>query len=156
MSPGLKAAALLLWVVSPALVGACGNGADQVPATSAETRGAPGESADNSQRFPDVIEATAVRDGDIFSFEVTISSPYDSAARYADGWRILGPNGEVYAEHGLAHDHAGEQPFTRTQRGVEIPAGVTEVVVEARDLVNGYGGGTVMIELPTVSATTAP
>ncbi len=37
---------------------------------------------------------------------------------------------------------ATEQPFTRSLSGVEIPADVTTVTVEGRDLVNGWGGGT--------------
>ncbi len=53
---------------------------------------------------------------------------------------MLGPDGTVYGEHELTHDHAGEQPFTRTQEGVAIPDGIDEVTIEGRDLVNGYGG----------------
>jgi hypothetical protein len=78
-----------------------------------------------------------------------MSSPYDSPERYADGWRILGAGGEVYGEMTLAHDHASEQPFTRTQSGVEIPDGATTVVVEGRDSENGYGGQTRTVDLPT-------
>jgi len=69
--------------------------------------------------------------------------------RYADGWRVLGPDGEVYGEHTLTHDHAAEQPFTRAQEGVEIPDGVAEVTIEGRDLSNGYGGQTFTVELAT-------
>jgi hypothetical protein len=81
----------------------------------------------------------------VFAFTVTISSPYDTPERYADGWRIVGPDGTVYGEHALAHDHAAEQPFTRTQSGVAIPADVDEVTVEGRDLEHGYGGTTVTV-----------
>ncbi len=83
-----------------------------------------------------------------YTFHVTISSPYDTPERYADGWRVVGPDGSVYGEHTLAHDHANEQPFTRTQSGVDIPADVSEVTVEGRDSENGYGGETVTVELP--------
>lgn len=100
------------------------------------------------QRFPDVlaVEATAGGDG-TWSFAVTISSPYDTPERYADGWRVIGPDGEVYGEHTLTHDHAAEQPFTRTQRGVEIPSDVSEVTIEGRDQQYGYGGGAATITL---------
>ena len=84
---------------------------------------------------------------DVFAFAVTISSPYDTPDRYADGWRVIGPDGTVYGEHVLLHDHASEQPFTRTQRGVEIPPDVEEVTVEGRDLEHGYGGGTVTVTI---------
>jgi hypothetical protein len=102
----------------------------------------------DDDRFPDVVAAEAAYDdGGTWSFAVTISSPYDSPARYADGWRVIGPDGEVYGTHTLTHDHANEQPFTRTQRGVEIPDDVDEVTIEGRDQVNGFGGATVVVQL---------
>lgn len=102
----------------------------------------------DTQRHPDVVDVTVERTGDTYTFTVTISSPYDTPDRYADGWRILGPDGTVYGEHTLAHDHAGEQPFTRTQTGVRIPDGVTEATVEGHDQRYGYGGATVTVPLP--------
>lgn len=101
------------------------------------------------QRFPDVVAAKVTpRGADRFDFDVTISSPYDSPQRYADGFRVVGPRGEVYGERQLLHDHAGEQPFTRDLHGVTIPAGSRTVVVEARDLRYGYGGRRVEVALP--------
>lgn len=86
---------------------------------------------------------------DQFTVDVTISSPYDTPEQYADGWRVLDESGEVLGEHKLGHDHASEQPFTRTQSGLTIPAGVTKVTVEGRDQQNGYGGKTVTALVPT-------
>jgi hypothetical protein len=100
------------------------------------------------QRYPDIVDVDVERDGDTFNFSVTVSSPYDTPERYADGWRVIGPDGTAYGEHTLAHHHADEQPFTRTQRGVEIPEEVDQVIVEGRDSENGYGGGTVTVPLP--------
>ena len=101
------------------------------------------------QRFPDVIAAKATpRGGDRYDFDVTISSKYDTPQRYADAFRILGAKGEVYGERILLHDHADEQPFTRDLYGVVVPAGVTLVVVQARDLRHGYGGRTLELALP--------
>lgn len=101
------------------------------------------------QAHPDVLAVEVARDADgTYTLDVTISSPYDTPERYADGWRVLTPDGTELASHSLAHDHAGEQPFTRTQNGVLVPDGVTELVVEGRDLVNGYGGGTVTVPVP--------
>ncbi len=109
-----------------------------------------GQAVDPSQEFPDILAAEVDRGPDgTYDFDVTVSSPYDTAERYADGWRVSGEDGEVYGEHKLTHDHAGEQPFTRTQSGVEIPQGVTSVVVEGRDQANGYGGDTVTVPLPS-------
>jgi hypothetical protein len=101
-----------------------------------------------AQTHPDVVDVSVERAGDSYAFTVTISSPYDTPQRYADGWRVLGPDQTVYGEHTLTHDHAAEQPFTRTQTGVRIPAGVAEVTVEGRDSRYGYGGTTLTVALP--------
>lgn len=106
--------------------------------TSAET---PAEGA-SEQKYPDVVDVEVDAENGTFAFSVTMSSPYDSPKRYADGWRVKGADGTVFGEHTLMHDHAGEQPFTRTQSGVTIPSDVTEVVVEGRDQRHGYGGET--------------
>lgn len=77
----------------------------------------------------------------------TISSPYDSPARYADAWRILGPDGAVLGVRELLHDHATEQPFTRTLAGVPIDPQIEVVTIEGRDQVNGWGGQTFELRL---------
>ncbi|MCL4744475.1 MAG: hypothetical protein KJZ83_03570 [Burkholderiaceae bacterium] len=103
----------------------------------------------SKQRFPDVIAVSVqARGADSFDFDVTVSSPYDSAQRYADAFRAMGKDGKVFGERVLLHDHAGEQPFTRDLHGVRIPRGVRVVVVQARDQKHGYGGKTVDVALP--------
>ena len=99
------------------------------------------------QRYPDVVAATATETADGWTIEATLSSPYDSAERYADAWRALDPNGIVLGLRELLHDHATEQPFTRSLTGVEIPDAVQEITIEGRDLQHGWGGATVTIEL---------
>ena len=100
-------------------------------------------------RFPDVLSVELRPQGDrVYDVVVTISSPYDSPRRYADGWRVMDPEGMVLGNHALLHGHAEEQPFTRTQRGLMIPSGVEEVIVQGRDLASGYGGRTVTVALP--------
>jgi len=99
--------------------------------------------------YPDVIAADLRPAGErVYDVAVTISSPYDSPQRYADGWRVLDPEGNVLGTHTLLHDHAAEQPFTRTQRGLTIPEGVTQVTIEGRDQANGFGGATVTVDVP--------
>lgn len=99
--------------------------------------------------YPDVVEVVVHEAADgSFTFDVTLSSPYDSPDRYADAWRVRSADGTVFAVRELLHDHAGEQPFTRSLRGVEIPSDVVSVVVEGRDLANGWGGGTATVALP--------
>ena len=101
----------------------------------------------DEQRHPDVVAATATETPDGWTIEATLSSPYDSPERYADAWRALDPDGTILGVRELLHDHAGEQPFTRSLTAVEIPDAVQEITIEGRDLEYGWGGGTVTIEL---------
>ncbi|MGI9609563.1 MAG: hypothetical protein ACR2NL_04635 [Acidimicrobiia bacterium] len=99
----------------------------------------PADSAE--QQFPDVVGAVASQDeAGSWTFSVTLSSPYDTPDRYADSWRVRDADGTVYGERFLSHDHANEQPFTRSQSGIEIPETVDEVIIEGRDQLNGWGG----------------
>lgn len=163
-----RATALAVALGLAALSAACGGGDAGASAdagaeagtgtTSTEAAGGAGTSAsaegdqqedDVEELFPDVLEATARQDADgTWTFSATLSSPYDSPERYADAWRVVGPGGEVYGIRELTHDHASEQPFTRSQSGIEIPDGVDRVTVEGRDQVSGWGGATVEVPLP--------
>lgn len=101
------------------------------------------------QRHPDVLQVRVkAAGGNRFDFDVTVSSPYDSARRYADGFHVRGTDGTVHGERTLWHDHADEQPFTRDLYGVAIPPGVRFVLVQARDQQFGYGGQAVRVALP--------
>jgi hypothetical protein len=113
-------------------------------------------SPDPTALFPDVIEVEIeAESGGTYRFDVTISSPYDSPERYADAWRILDLDGNVHGTRELAHHHAGEQPFTRSLSGVDLPADVDSVVVEGRDLIGGWGGATVDAAVPRPPARDA-
>lgn len=99
--------------------------------------------------YPDVLAVELRPTGDgTFDVTVTISSPYDTPARYADGWRVLDETGSVLGTHTLLHDHAAEQPFSRTQPGLHIPDDIRRVTVQGRDQANGYGGQTFTVEVP--------
>jgi hypothetical protein len=99
--------------------------------------------------FPDVLAARiGPRANEIFDFDVTVSSPYDTPQRYADGFRVATRQGQVLGERKLLHDHQGEQPFTRDLYGVRIPKHVRHVVIQARDQINGYGGAALDVALP--------
>ncbi len=100
-----------------------------------------------SDDFPDILAAQATPSGDGFwRFDVTVSSTYDTPQRYADAWRVVGPDGTELGIRVLTHDHANEQPFTRSQT-IEIPADVTSVTIEGRDQANGWGGGFLELDL---------
>lgn len=107
------------------------------------TEGDGPSAGDDAELFPDVLDATASLDGDgSWTVSATLSSPYDTPERYADAWRVVGADGTVYGIRELAHDHAAEQPFTRSQSGIEIPDDVDTVTIEGRDQVSGWGGAT--------------
>lgn len=142
---------------------ACGSDGGAEPAVPSGTPSAADQAAGQadadagdeagSQPYPDIVAAELLPTGHgIFDVAVTVSSPYDSPERYADGWRVLAPDGTVLGEHELLHDHASEQPFTRTQRALRIPDGISRVTIEGRDLLNGYGGGTLTVDVPAASA----
>lgn len=104
----------------------------------------------DAQKFPDVVgvRVTPATAG-AFNFDATISSPYDSSKRYADGFRAMSEDGKtVFGVRPLLHDHAGEQPFTRDLYGVQIPLGIRRAVIQGRDQLYGWGGGTKTVELP--------
>jgi hypothetical protein len=104
----------------------------------------------NGQKHPDVVGVrVASTAAGVFSFDATISSPYDTPQRYADGFRAMSEDGKtVFGVRPLLHDHASEQPFTRDLYGVQIPPGVRRVVIQGRDRQYGWGGKTQTVDLP--------
>jgi hypothetical protein len=103
------------------------------------------------------VRAIQATDG-IWTFYVTVRHPDTGWEDYADGWDVLTPDGTLIQPDPsspftrlLLHPHETEQPFTRSQSGIAIPADVTQVRVRAHDLVDGFGGREVVVDL-TVSS----
>lgn len=86
----------------------------------------------------EIVDAKAERAGAGWTFHVTLAHADTGWDHYADAWRIVGPDGTVLGVRELLHPHVNEQPFTRPLSGVEVPDGVIEVTVEARDSVHGW------------------
>lgn len=127
---------------------ASGDSGDGGGQSSSGSSSAGGESTADAE-YPNVLKAELSGDSeDGYSLSVTMSSEYDTPERYADGWRVLDADGNELGTNELGHDHASEQPFTRSQSGLEIPDGVEQVTIEGRDLENGYGGETVTVDVP--------
>ena len=139
---------VVVLVVAVCVLAGCGDddagGSSDVTAVD----GATGDAA-TDEEVPEVVGVMAMPDGEgTYRFDVTISSPYDRPERYSDAWRVVGPDGTVFGVRELTHDHADEQPFTRSLSGVAIPADLGSVMVEARDLIGGWSGQTYSVELP--------
>jgi hypothetical protein len=102
--------------------------------------------------------AEGSEEGSTWTFHVTVQHPDTGWADYADGWDVLIPDGTVLKPDPespftrlLLHPHVDEQPFTRSQSGIVIPPGITQVRVRAHDLVDGFGGREVVVDLTSSS-----
>lgn len=97
---------------------------------------------------------------DTYTFYVTVRHPDTGWDDYADGWDVVLPDGAVLKPKPddpftrlLLHPHENEQPFTRSQSNIQIPADITQVTVRAHDLVDGFGGQEVVVDLTAVAGT---
>ncbi len=121
---------------------------DATSAPAATT--APAATSAPTDGCADVIDAAA-RPGDdgTMSFDVTVRSADTGDEKYADAWQVETLEGDVLGVRELLHPHVNEQPFTRSLGPIEIPAGVTEVRIVARDSVLGFCGEAFVLELPS-------
>ena len=115
-----------------------------------------------NQANADIIYVRAIHNQaqNSWTYAVTVQHPDAGWEDYADGWDVITPDGTVLKPDPespftrlLLHPHVGEQPFTRSQSGVAIPEDVTQVRVRAHDLVDGYGGREVTVDLTVSSGT---
>ena len=102
----------------------------------------------------DVLFVRAVWRGESWTFHVTVAHPDMGWEDYADGWDVVLPDGTAVRPDEsspftrlLLHPHETEQPFTRSQSGIAIPDDVTSVTVRAHDLVDGFGGEAIVVDL---------
>lgn len=108
-----------------------------------------------TQANADVLYVVARQESEnSWQFTVTVEHPDTGWENYADGWDVVLPDGTVSKPDPespftrlLLHPHENEQPFTRSQGGVIIKPSVTEITVRAHDLVDGFGGRTVLVDL---------
>jgi len=97
----------------------------------------------------DVVGVKIIKEGTgTYRFDVSVRHSDQGWKHYADKWDVLAPDGTVLGTRELAHPHEGEQPFTRSLQGVEIPDGVVQVSVRAHDSVHEYGGAEMSVQVP--------
>ena len=96
----------------------------------------------------DVVAAKYARAADgTYRFDVTVRHADAGWEHYADKWQVMGPDGTLLGERVLLHPHDTEQPFTRSQSGIAIPAGLSSVTIRAHDKQHGWGGAELTVEL---------
>ena len=88
---------------------------------------------------PSINSVRVSKEGGLYKFDVTISHNDTGWDHFSDAWRILDADGNQLAIRELIHPHVDEQPLTRSLSGVELPAGTTEVGIQARDTQSGWG-----------------
>lgn len=148
----------VLAVIAMLMAAACSseNGAVSEQETVATTAVTPEPAAETAvpaaapeSGCADVVDVEVDRGGDgTFDFAVTVRSSDTGNEKYADVWEVRGAGGAVLGTRVLAHPHVGEQPFTRSLQGVDVPAEEDEVVVAARDSVSGFCGATMTVTVP--------
>jgi len=100
----------------------------------------------------DVIAVEAAQDGTLddgtptFRFDVTIASADTGWDKYADRWQVLDADGAIAGERVLTHPHVDEQPFTRSQSAIPVPA--WPVMVKANDSIDGFCGVAMTVDRP--------
>lgn len=90
----------------------------------------------------DVVDVKMRKDADgTYSFDVTVRHGDTGWKHFANKWDVFAPDGKtLLGTRTLHHPHVDEQPFTRSQSGIRIPAGTKFVIIRAHDSEHGYGG----------------
>ena len=86
--------------------------------------------------------------GSTWTFSVTLRHGDTGWDDYADGWRVETKDGTILGERPLAHPHVNEQPFTRSQSNITLPANTETVFIRARTNVDGWDQATTPFPLP--------
>ena len=117
-------------------------------AGNAEAQGS-GQSASESEL--DLREANVTdvrfeeRGEEQYRFDVTLIHDDAGEDGYANWWQVETLDGSQLGRRTLLHAH-GTREFTRSET-IEIPDGVSRVVVRAHDQTHGYGGQAAIVSL---------
>ena len=84
----------------------------------------------------------------MYQVSITLEHADTGWDHYADGWEVIDAEGNRLGVRPLAHPHENEQPFTRSQSGIVIPEGTTEVYIRTRDNVDGWFEERTPVTLP--------
>ncbi len=117
--------------------------------------GISGVSIADEKADADVIAVEAVENASgNWTFHVTVAHPDTGWGDYCNGWDIVTDQGQVLKQNAsdpftrlLHHPHETEQPFTRSQGGLRVPENVRTLTVRAHDIVQGFGGQEIVMDL---------
>lgn len=95
----------------------------------------------------EVVETEFTRQGATWNVSTTLRHSDTGWDHYADAWQVVDDTGKVLGKRVLHHPHEHEQPFTRSQSGISIPANTSVVFVEAHDKKHGWSKDRVRVDL---------
>lgn len=87
------------------------------------------------------------RDDATWCFYTTVLHNDEGWNHYANAWQVLDDHGNEIGLRSLLHPHDEEQPFTRSECNIKIPAGTKTLRVRAKCNVHGFGGHEVVLDL---------
>lgn len=98
-----------------------------------------------------ILRADFQRDkAGIWSVDVTLEHADSGWEHYADEWRIVDRDGNVFGSRVLLHPHEDEQPFTRGLMNVALPTEQTILYIEAHDKVHGWSANRLEVDMKNV------
>jgi len=95
----------------------------------------------------EVVNTGFTKQGTTWRVSTTLRHGDTGWEHYADAWRVVDSKGRELGKRVLFHPHENEQPFTRSQDGIRIPADITVVFVEAHDKIHGWNKERVRVDL---------
>lgn len=115
--------------------------------------------AQAQQGDADVTFVRAIDHGEPgWAFHVTVEHADTGWEDYCNGWDVLTDTGVVLKHNEsdpftrlLFHPHENEQPFTRSESRLQVPEGTKSLTVRAHDIVDGFGGKEIVIDLASQS-----
>jgi hypothetical protein len=107
-------------------------------------------------RYAHVLEVTyTILDTTQVRFDVTLVHDDDGEApQYADWWQVEDLSGTVLGTRNLTHAHS-TQPFIRSAT-VDVPLSVGVVIIRGHDMLHGFGGQVIQLNLETGEQQTLP
>lgn len=95
----------------------------------------------------EIVRTEFVLRGGAWTVSTTLRHGDTGWEHYADAWRVVNEKGDVLGTRTLFHPHVDEQPFTRSQSGIQIAKDTHIVFVEAHDKKHGWSPQRIQVDL---------